>query len=255
MIFKRIFWCWINAPSKDLPIFIFQFNAFSIICTSNTEEILALLPILKRLQIPLISLTGNPKSELARMSDINLDVSVAKEACPLNLAPTASTTAALVMGDALALALLEARGYTKNDFALTHPSGNLGRRLLLKVSDLMHTGDQIPKVNLATTIRDALLTITEKRLGMTTITQEGKLMGVFTDGDIRRAIDQNIDLNSTPISELMIKNCKTALPTMLAYDALTLMEANKITNLAVVDEQQMLLGVLHMHDLFQAKVQ
>lgn len=243
-----------EASHGDLGMIIKNDIVLALSNSGNTEEIVRILPIIKRLKIPLISLTGNPDSELARAADINLDVGVDKEACPLNLAPTASTTAALVMGDALALALLAARDYTEHDFALTHPSGSLGRRLLLRTSDLMHSGDQIPQVSPDTTVRDALLEMTQKRLGMTCIAEDNKLVGVFTDGDIRRALDKNIDLNTTKIKTLMVSNCKTITPDTLAYDALNLMETNKITGLIVVDDKKNIVGVLHLHDLLQAKV-
>lgn len=243
-----------EASHGDLGMIVKDDVVIALSNSGNTEEILIILPVIKRLKIPLITLTGNPSSELAKNADVNLDVSVEQEACPLNLAPTASTTAALVMGDALALALLEARGYTEDDFALTHPSGSLGRRLLLKVKDLMHTGDAIPKVKPDTTVRDALLEMTQKRLGMTTITSDGTLEGIFTDGDIRRAIDKNVDFQTTPIKQLMTKKCKTATEETLAYDALNMMDTNKITSLIVVDEHNNIRGVLHMHDLLQAKV-
>lgn len=243
-----------EASHGDLGMIVKGDVVIALSNSGNTEEILTILPVIKRLKIPLVSLTGNPNSELAKNADVNLDVSVEQEACPLNLAPTASTTAALVMGDALALALLEARGYTEDDFALTHPSGSLGRRLLLKVKDLMHTGNSIPQVKPDTTVRDALLEMTQKRLGMTTITSDGKLEGIFTDGDIRRAIDKNVDFQTTAIKELMTKTCKTTTEDTLAYDALNTMDGNKITSLVVIDKHNNIQGVLHMHDLLQAKV-
>ncbi len=243
-----------EASHGDLGMIVKDDVVICISNSGNTEEIIAILPVIKRLGIAMISLTGNPLSELAKTATINLDVSVEKEACPLNLAPTASTTATLVMGDAIAIALLKARGYTENDFALTHPSGSLGRRLLLTVRNLMHSDQQIPKVTPDTTIRDALLEMTQKRLGMTTVSSDGSLAGVFTDGDLRRAIDNNIDIAKVTISELMSNCSKTVTPETLAYDALNLMEANKITSLVVINDKRIIVGVLHMHDLLQAKV-
>jgi len=243
-----------EASHGDLGMIVKNDVVLAISNSGNTEEILAILPVIKRLNVPMISMTGNSDSALAQAANVNLNVGVTKEACPLNLAPTASTTVTLVMGDALAIALLEARDYTEDDFALTHPSGSLGRRLLLKVGDLMHTKNQIPQVTANTTIRDALLEMTEKRLGMTTITDNGKLLGIFTDGDLRRAIDKNIDLSTTEIQQLISNNCQTITADMLAYDALNLMEQKKITSLVIVNDDNKVAGVLHMHDLLQAKV-
>lgn len=243
-----------EASHGDLGMIVKNDVVIALSNSGETAEILTILPVIKRLDIPLISLTGNPNSELANSATVNLDVSVTQEACPLNLAPTASTTAALVMGDALALALLEARGYTENDFALTHPSGSLGRRLLLKVKDLMHSGNQVPMVSPDTSVRDALLEMTQKRLGMTAVSLDGRLEGIFTDGDIRRAIDKNIDFKNTAIKELMTRNSKTTTPDMLAYDALNIMETKKITSLVVIDDNKKIIGILHLHDLLQAKV-
>jgi len=223
--------------------------------SGETAEILTILPIIKRLGVPLISLTGNQASVLAKAATVNIDVSVEKEACPLGLAPTSSTTAALVMGDALAIALLEAKGFSAEDFARSHPGGRLGRRLLLLVRDIMHTGDQIPTVGPTATLRDALMEMTRKGLGMTAIVENGQLIrGIFTDGDLRRVLDKQVDLHSTMITTVMTTHCKTILADCLAVDALTLMQSHKITALLVVDAQQTLIGVLHMHEILRAGV-
>lgn len=223
--------------------------------SGNTAEIVMLLPLLKRMGTPLISITGNTDSTLANSADVNLDVSVEIEACPLDLAPTSSTTVALVMGDAIAIALLEARGFSAEDFAFSHPGGALGRRLLLKVEDVMHTGDRIPMVDTETTLRDALLEITSKGLGMTTIVDKtNTLLGIFTDGDLRRSLDQNLDVHNTLILEVMTANCKTATANMLAAEALAIMDHGKISVLAVVNEANQPIGAIHLHDLLNAGV-
>ncbi|HEY0663416.1 MAG TPA: KpsF/GutQ family sugar-phosphate isomerase, partial [Thiobacillaceae bacterium] len=220
----------------------------------ETTEVTTLIPLLKRLGVPLIALTGAPDSLLARTADVHLDVSVAQEACPLGLAPTTSTTVALVMGDALAVALLEKRGFSAEDFAFSHPGGKLGRRLLLKVGDIMHGGPEFPRVTEATPLRDALLEMTQKGFGLTAVvTAEGELLGVFTDGDLRRAIDHRIDINVARVGEVMTRNCKTVSSEMLAAEALTVMEDNKITALVVTDGRRPA-GVVHMHDLLRAGV-
>lgn len=229
-----------------------------VIALSNSgesEEILAILPIIKRLQVPLITLTGKPHSKLAKAATINLDVSVEKEACPLGLAPTSSTSAALVMGDALAMVVLEMRGFTKQDFALSHPGGTLGKRLLLTVEELMHKNDAIPKVSKDTLLKDALFEMTHKKLGMTTVVNaDGILSGIFTDGDIRRTLDNKIDIHHTPIEQLMSKSPKTMLANELAIDALTLMETHKITSLVIINDMNHPVGVIHIHDILRAGV-
>ncbi|MGK0441935.1 MAG: arabinose-5-phosphate isomerase [Pseudohongiellaceae bacterium] len=229
-----------------------------IIALSNsgsTSEVVTLLPLLKRLGIPLITMTGNPNSVLSQNADANLNVAVEQEACPLDLAPTSSTTATLVMGDALAIALLEARGFTAEDFAFSHPGGTLGRQLLLKVDDIMNTGDQIPKVSVNTLLSDALLEMTQKGLGMTTVLDEqGELKGIFTDGDLRRAIDHNIDIHKTPIVDIMTTNSKTAKPGMLAAEILGIMDEYKINSMAVVDDNNKPVGAIHLHALLKAGV-
>jgi arabinose-5-phosphate isomerase len=223
--------------------------------SGSTEEILTILPIIKRLNVPLISLTGNPDSALAQAASVNLDVSVEKEACPLDLAPTASTTAALAMGDALAISLLEVRGFTADDFARSHPGGKLGRRLLLLIDDLIHTGDRVPQVPAGTLICDALLEMTQKGLGATAVINNDKRVeGIFTDGDLRRALDNDIDLHKTPIDEVMTRNCTLISPGLLAAEALQIMEDGKFNALLVVDEDKQLIGALNMHDLLRAGV-
>lgn len=223
--------------------------------SGNTAELLTLIPLLKLLHVPIISMTGKPSSSLAEAAEVNINVAVSTEACPLNLAPTSSTTAALVMGDALAIALLEARGFTAEDFAFSHPGGTLGRRLLLSVDAIMRSGEAIPMVNVDTSIRDALLEMSGKGLGMTTIVDsEGIFKGIFTDGDLRRTIDQARDFKSTPIAEVMTETAKTIEARLLAAEALSIMEDKKITSLVVVDEQSKPAGVVHMHDLLQAGI-
>jgi len=223
--------------------------------SGTTSEIVTLLPLIKRLGITLISMTGNPNSVLAKAAAVNLDASVAIEACPLNLAPTSSTTASLVLGDALAIALLEARGFTAEDFAFSHPGGALGRRLLLKVEHVMHTGERLPRVPRGTSLRDALLEMTQKGLGMTVIVEaDGRLAGIFTDGDLRRALDKGVDVRQTHIDEIMTVHGKTAHSEMLAAEALKIMEDHKISSLVVVDDKELPIGALNMHDLLRAGV-
>jgi arabinose-5-phosphate isomerase len=223
--------------------------------SGETREIITILPLIKRMGAPLISMTGNPASTLAREANVNLDVSVAKEACPLDLAPTASTTAALVMGDAIAIALLEARGFTAKDFALSHPGGSLGRRLLLHVYDIMHKGDAIPAVRQDASLRDALIEMTAKGLGMTAILDgEGRAVGIFTDGDLRRCLDRDVDVRTAKIEDVMIPGGKRIAPDRLAVEALNLMEEKKINALLIVDNNERLCGALNMHDLLRAGV-
>lgn len=230
----------------------------ALIALSNSgesEEIVCILPFIKRLGIPLIALTGRPTSSLAKAATINLDVSVEKEACPLGLAPTSSTTAALVMGDALAMALLEKRGFTENDFAVSHPGGALGRKLLLRVEEIMHKNEHIPVISKSATLKDALVVMTQKKLGMTTVVDDlGALIGIFTDGDVRRAFDSHTDIHQTEIHHIMTKNPKTITHDLLAAEALNLMEQNKITALVVADDKMRPIGVLHIHDLLRAGV-
>ena len=223
--------------------------------SGETGEIITILPIIKRLGVPLVTMTGNPESTLAKEADVNIDVSVDKEACPLGLAPTASTTASLAMGDALAVALLEARGFTEMDFARSHPGGSLGRRLLLHVADIMHQGEKIPRVGKEATISEALVEMTAKGLGMTAVADEnGAISGIFTDGDLRRTLDKGVDLHNTPVTEVMTPGGVTTRPDRLAAEALKLMEENKINALLVVDDTNRLTGALNMHDLLRAGV-
>jgi arabinose-5-phosphate isomerase len=223
--------------------------------SGNTPEIMTLLPLLKRLGSVLVSMTGNPESALASASDAHLNIGVETEACPLDLAPTSSTTNTLVMGDALAIALLEARGFTAEDFAFSHPGGALGRKLLLKVEDVMASGDEIPQVPGNTMLSRALLEISDKGLGMTTVADEnGNLAGVFTDGDLRRALDAGIDITSTPISQLMSPEVKSIHEGMLAAEALRLMEENKISTLVVESRTGQVVGVVHLLRLLRAGI-
>jgi arabinose-5-phosphate isomerase len=223
--------------------------------SGTTSEVITLLPLIKRMGIPLISMTGNPHSTLAQAAEVHLDVQVPCEACPLGLAPTTSTTVTLVMGDALSISLLEARGFTAEDFAFSHPGGALGRKLLLKVEDIMHSGDELPQVRVNTPLRHALLEMTTKGFGMTTVVDDaGELKGVFTDGDLRRAVDNNIDINSTPIGQLIKSDCRAVHRDLLAAEALKIIEDFKITALVVEDSNHRPIGVLHMHDILRAGV-
>jgi arabinose-5-phosphate isomerase len=245
-----------EASHGDLGMITRKDVVLALSNSGETEEILTILPIIKRLDVPLITLTGNPNSRLARAAAANLDVSVAKEACPLGLAPTASTTAALVMGDALAIALLEARGFTEEDFARSHPGGRLGRRLLLRIEDVMHTGETIPRVRRGAPLAEALLEMTRKGLGMTTVVDEaGRVVGIFTDGDLRRLLDHGeVRIHELGIDKVMIPDCTTVAPERLAAEALELMERMRINALPVVDGEGCLCGALNMHDLLRAGV-
>lgn len=244
-----------EAKHGDIGMITKQDVLIAISKSGETEEIISLLPFFKRLDIPLISITGKLTSTLAQTANVNLDVSIDQEACPLGLAPTTSTTVSLVMCDALAIALLQKRGFTADDFALSHPGGTLGRRLLLRIDEIMHTHEALPKVNLDTVLKNALLEMTQKKLGMTTIVdQEGLLAGIFTDGDIRRAFDNNVDINTIEIAKVMTKNPKVIRKGTLAAEALHIMETYKITSLVVTDETNKPLGVVHMHDILRAGV-
>jgi arabinose-5-phosphate isomerase len=223
--------------------------------SGETPEVLALLPPLKRLAIPLIALTGNAASTLARAADVHLDVGVPQEACPHNLAPTASTTAALVMGDALAVALLEARGFSADDFARSHPGGSLGRRLLLHVEDIMRRGDSLPRVGADTQLAEGLLEMTRKGLGMTAVLdQEQRVIGIFTDGDLRRALDRRVDVHSAIMRDVMTPGGRSIGARELAAAAAQLMELHRITALLVTDSDRHLIGALNVHDLLRAGV-
>ena len=230
----------------------------TIIAISNSgesEEISRILPLIKRMGVPLITLTGNPHSTLAKSATINLNVQVDQEACALGLAPTTSTTVTLVMGDALAIALLEARGFSAEDFARSHPGGKLGRRLLLKIEDIMHTGDAIPIVAQHATVKEALIEMTRCRLGMTAIVnEENILIGLFTDGDLRRAFDQHINVHTAPITDIMTPGGKVVEKNILAAETLHIMETLKINGLFVVDSQRHIIGAFNMHDLLRAGV-
>lgn len=241
-----------EASHGDLGMITKNDVALALSNSGETGEVLTILPIIKRLGVPLISITGNPTSTLATLSDAAIDASVDKEACPLGLAPTSSTTAALVMGDALAIALLEARGFTENDFALSHPGGSLGRRLLLHVNEIMHKGDEIPKIQQHELVSAALLEMTEKKLGMTAVIEpSGKLCGVFTDGDLRRMLENNTDIHTTNIQHVMTQGGSTIGPDKLAVEALQIMQDKKINALLVTDNNK-LVGALNMHDMLKA---
>ncbi|MCU7905748.1 MAG: KpsF/GutQ family sugar-phosphate isomerase [Candidatus Thiodiazotropha sp. (ex Epidulcina cf. delphinae)] len=244
-----------EAGHGDLGMITPQDVVLALSNSGETGELLVILPLLKRLGAPLIAMTGKPQSTLARESEVHIDVSVEKEACPLGLAPTSSTTAALVMGDALAVALLQARGFTAQDFALSHPGGALGRRLLLHVGDIMHAGETLPWVGLDATLHQALEVMSGKGLGMTAIVdREGRAAGVYTDGDLRRTLNKPIDIHHVRVSEVMTENCMTVLPEMLAAEALQLMDEKKINGLLVVDGERRLIGAFNMHDLLRAGV-
>ena len=245
-----------EASHGDLGMITHKDVVLALSNSGETDELLTILPVIKRQGVPLIVMTGNANSSLAAMGDVHLDVSVPAEACPLGLAPTASTTAALVMGDALAIALLEARGFTDEDFARSHPAGQLGRRLLLHISDVMHTGEKIPAIGADASLSVALMEMTRKGLGMTAIVDAKQhLLGVFTDGDLRRAVDnQNIDLRTTPVTALMTAQPKTITGDKLAIEAARLMEAHKIHALLVVDGDNRVIGALNIHDLLRARV-
>jgi arabinose-5-phosphate isomerase len=245
-----------EASHGDLGMITTQDIVLALSNSGETDELLVILPTIKRQGIPLIVMTGNPRSSLARQADQHLDISVPAEACPLGLAPTASTTAALVMGDALAIALLEARGFTTEDFARSHPAGNLGRRLLLHIGDIMHTGPSIPAVAPDATMSAALLEMTRKRLGMTAVVDaEQHLLGVFTDGDLRRALDDDgVNLRSSTVADLMSRGPKTIGADKLAIEAAQLMEKHQIHSLLVVDADNRVVGALNVHDLLRARV-
>lgn len=244
-----------EASHGDLGMITQQDVAMVLSYSGTTPEVMALLPLLQRLQIPLISLTGRVNSPLAKAAHVNLDIGIVQEACPHNLAPTSSTTAMLVLGDAIAITLLTHRGFTAEDFAFSHPGGNLGKRLLIKVKDLMRTGSAIPRVAPSANMQQAILEVTQKGLGITLVVDEhDTLLGVFSDGDLRRAFEHNLALKETPISEIMSKNPKTIDQETLAASALELMERHKITTLVVADAQRKVQGVLHMHAIVEAGI-
>ncbi len=245
-----------EASHGDLGMITAKDVVVALSNSGETDEILMILPLIKRLHVPLIALTGNPGSRLAREADYHLDVSVDKEACPLGLAPTSSTTATLVMGDALAIALLESRGFTEADFALSHPGGRLGKRLLLHVADIMHRDQGIPKVPIEASLSEALAEISAKSLGMTVVVNpDNTVAGVFTDGDLRRLLDHGeVNINKLRVKDVMIANCKTIPATILAAEALQVMESKRINAFPVVDARNQLIGALSMHDLLRAGV-
>ena len=244
-----------EASHGDLGMITESDMVIALSNSGETDEILTILPIIKRLGTPFVTLTGNDNSRLASEADVNIDVSVEQEACPLGLAPTASTTAALAMGDALAIALLEARGFSAEDYARSHPGGRLGRRLLLHISDVMHTGAEVPRVSAGETVSSALVEMTRSRLGMTAVVDASdRVLGVFTDGDLRRAIESDVDMKRTRIDEVMTRNCVTVAPEMLAAQAVHLMQQHAISSMPVVDDSMRLVGALNMHDLLRAGV-
>ena len=244
-----------EASHGDLGMITPKDVVIALSNSGNNTEVLTLLPLFKRMNTLLISMTGNTTSVLAKAADINLDVSVSEEACSLDLAPTSSTTASLVMGDALAIALMESRGFSIEDFAFSHPGGSLGRRLLVKVEDVMHTGEEIPKIGATAKLKDALLEMSNKGLGMTTIVDTNNvLLGIFTDGDLRRTFDHNLDIHNTMITEVMTTQCKTANASMLAAEALSIMDNGKISVLVVIDSDNQPIGAVHLHDLLNAGV-
>jgi len=223
--------------------------------SGETDEVKQIIPILKRLGVKMIAMTGKPDSSLATHADFHLNVEVATEACPLGLAPTSSTTAALVMGDALAVSLLESRGFTAEDFARSHPAGQLGRRLLVHISDIMHSGDEMPVVAATASLSDAIIEMTHKRLGMVAITSDDmQVLGIYTDGDLRRTLEQTFNPDNTPISAVMTRGGKSISPTALAVEAVELLQKHKVQGLLVIDESGRLQGVLNFHDLLQAGV-
>ncbi len=244
-----------EASHGDLGMITRHDVVLALSNSGNTAEIATIIPILKRNGIPLVSMTGDENSILARAADVNLDVGVSQEACPHDLAPTSSTTVALVMGDALAVALLQARGFTAEDFALSHPGGSLGKRLLLHVGDIMHRHDEIPRVGQSATVSEALLEMSRKGLGMTAIVDdEGRVLGIYTDGDLRRSLDRNIDVHSTPVSEVMTRPCRTVRADALAASIVKLMDDEGINGLLVTDENDILTGAFNMHDILRAGI-
>lgn len=244
-----------EASHGDMGMITAKDVTVAISNSGETDEIIVLLPLIKRLSVPLITLTGNPSSTLARAASVNIDVSVAKEACPLGLAPTSSTVAALAMGDALAIALLQSRGFSAEDFALAHPGGTLGRRLLLRIGDIMHRGGEMPTMGPRDLLKDALVEMSRKGLGMTAIVDERlRVAGIFTDGDLRRALDRGVDVHSARMQEVMTRECMTVTEACLAAEALSLMQQCRINALLIVDAERTLLGVVNMHDMLRAGV-
>ncbi len=244
-----------EASHGDLGMITKNDVVIALSNSGNTAEITTIIPILKRFGVPLISMTGDKSSILATEANINLDVGVSKEACPHDLAPTSSTTVALVMGDALAVALLQARGFTAEDFALSHPGGALGKRLLLHVADIMHTEERIPSVNESATVSKALLEMSKKGLGMTAIVDaQNRVLGIYTDGDLRRSLDKNINIHDTVISKVMTKNCRTTTAAELAASMVKIMDDKGINGFLVTDEKNKLIGAFNMHDILRAGI-
>lgn len=243
-----------EASHGDMGMITRDDLILAISYSGGSEEILNLLPLFKRLGVPLIAMTGNPTSPLAENADAHLSIKVETEACPLNLAPTSSTTVTTVLGDALAIALLEARGFTAEDFAFSHPGGTLGRKLLLKLKDLMHADDKIPKVSPETPLLQALMVMSEKGFGMTTIQSDQGLLGIYTDGDLRRSIDKGVDIHTAKVGELMNRHPKTLDENMLAAEALKVMEETKINVILVTNKAQQLVGVIKINDILRAGV-
>jgi arabinose-5-phosphate isomerase len=245
-----------EASHGDLGMITDQDLVLALSNSGESDELLAIAPLLKRQGNQLIAMTGRPFSSLARAADLHLDVSVPAEACPLGLAPTSSTTVALALGDALAVALLEARGFTAEDFARSHPAGNLGRQLLLRISDVMHQGDEVPMVHADASLSQALVEMSRKRLGMTTVVNDdGHLLGIYTDGDLRRTLDDDhVDLRLTPVVEVMSRSPITIAPGQLATEAAHRMETHKINALVVIDAERRVVGALNIHDLLRARV-
>ena len=243
-----------EAGHGDLGMVTRDDVAIMISYSGEADEILALLPGIKRMNVPIISLTGNVKSSIAKSSDFHLDVSVDKEACPNNLAPTSSTTAALAMGDAIAVSLINANNFTPEDFAMSHPSGSLGRRLLTLVSSIMQSGDDIPIVLKDTLLIDSLIVMSEKALGMVLVTENGKLAGIFTDGDLRRTLESNTEFQKLTIEDVMTKDCKSIEPQEPASMAMQMMEKYSLNSMPVVDSNNNIVGAINMHTLIQAKL-
>lgn len=244
-----------EASHGDLGVLSDNDIILAISNSGESSEILALMPVIQRKAIPIIAMTGKPESTMARLATIHLCIEVPEEACPLGLAPTSSTTATLVMGDAIAIALLQAKGFTREDFAMSHPGGALGRKLLLKVNNVMHSGDNLPLVKHDICITEALYEISKKGLGMTAIVDDqNKLVGIFTDGDLRRVIDAQVNLRTTPIAEVMTRNCVTITDNVLAAQALQVMDSKNINGLIVIDKNDHPIGALNMLDMVKAGV-
>ncbi len=244
-----------EASHGDLGMIKSRDVVLALSNSGETDEVNAILPLLKRIGVTIVAMTGNPGSTLAKHADAHIDVSVEKEACPLGLAPTSSTTAALVMGDALAISLLETRGFTREDFAMSHPAGQLGRRLLVHIRDIMHKGEQVPSVRHDASISQAIVEMTAKRLGMTAVLDSaGKVIGIYTDGDLRRTLDAGLDPHATPVSEVMTKGGRSIAPDALAMEAMQSMQIHSVQGLLVIEDSGDLVGALNFQDLLQAGV-